>query len=154
MKTAASRKQLEQLADEVYGVTRGVLALRARAKATGPEELSESEFIALDLLTGQETRAVGDRQKQMGIRPAQMSRIVRSLEGKDAGAMVQCSINSQDRRKVDVAMTDVGRDAHGRFRNARRATALQFVQQLNQEDRDVFMRIMRTFRKQLDKQLS
>ncbi|HUT87866.1 MAG TPA: helix-turn-helix domain-containing protein [Thermoguttaceae bacterium] len=153
MKTAASRKQLEQLADEVYGVTRAILALRARSKATGPEELSESEFITLDLLTKHETMTVGEIQKQIGIPPAQMSRLMRSLETKDAGAMVKCAINEQDRRKVDVTITEPGGTAHGRFREARRATALQFLQHLSHDDREVFMRILRSFRKEIDKHL-
>lgn len=154
MKTAASRKQLEQLADEVYGVTRGVLALRARSKAAGPEELTESEFITLDLLTGRESMTVGEIQKQMGIPPAQMSRIIRSLEDREGDALVKCSINEQDRRKVDVTLTEPGRKAHHRYREVRRSTALQFLQHLNQEDREVFMRILRSFRKEIDKHLS
>ena len=154
MKTAASRKQLEQLADEVYGVTRGVMALRARSRATGPEELGESEFIALDLLAEKETVTVGEMQKRIGIPPAQMSRLLRCLETKEEGPMVRCSINEDDRRKVDVTITETGREAHEHFRQARRATSLQFLKPLSQEDRDVFMRILRSFREEIDKHLS
>lgn len=154
MKTAASRKQLEQLADEVFGVVRMVSALRARSKATGTEELSEPEFVALDLLTNRTSMTVGEIQQQVGIPPAQMSRLIRSLEDKEAGALVKCSINERDRRKVDVTLTEAGKKAYERYRHARRSTSLQFLQHLSQEDRDNFMRILRSFREELDKRLS
>ena len=154
MKTAASRRQLEQLADEVFGVVRMVSVLRARSKATGTEELSEPEFVALDLLTNCTSMTVGEIQQQVGIPPAQMSRLIRSLEHKEAGALIKCSINEQDRRKVDVTLTEAGKKTYEHYRQARRATSLQFLQHLSQEDRDNFMRILRSFREEISKRLS
>ena len=149
MDTPASRKQLEQLADEVFELIKLISTARARAEATEPEELSETEFVALDILTKHKSLTVGDIQKEIGILPAQMSRVIRSLENKSSRPMVQCSINEMDRRKVDVQLTDAGRAAHERYQAARRASSLQFLQHLRKEDRDIFMRIIRSFRKEL-----
>ncbi|MCP4247463.1 MAG: MarR family transcriptional regulator [bacterium] len=153
MKTPESRKQLEALADEVYEVTKLIFAARARASATSPEELSESEFIALDLLTKAEAMTVGEIQKFIGILPAQMSRLLRGLEDKGGTALVTSSINPNDRRKVDVMITDAGRGAHERYRAARRRTGLEFLKHMNTDDREVFMRILRSFRQELSKRL-
>ena len=153
LKTAASRKQLEALADEVFGLVKLISALRARSPATGPEELSESEFVTLDLLTRHDTLTVGEIQKQIGILPAQMSRLLRSLEDKNGKVLVESGINPQDRRKVDVAITEAGRKVYDKYRAARRATALQWLQHLDQGDRDSFMRVLRSFREQIAKQL-
>ena len=153
MKTPDSRRQLDALADEVFEVTKLVSAARARAAATGPEELSESEFLALDMLTKTEVVTVGELQKSIGILPAQMSRLLRGLEDKSGTGLVASSINPQDRRKVDVTITDDGRAAHDRYRAARRRTGLEFIKRLDQDDRDVFMRILRGFREELSKRL-
>ncbi|MHC4064314.1 MAG: MarR family winged helix-turn-helix transcriptional regulator [Planctomycetota bacterium] len=153
MKTAASKQQLEDLADEVFDLVRVISALRSRSRATGPEELSESEFVALDLLTENETLTVGVIQKRLGILPAQMSRLLRALEDKNGKALVKSSINPKDRRRVDVALTDAGKAAYDRYRAARRATSLQWLQHLEPEERDGFMQLIRTFRDKIAKQL-
>ena len=147
----ASKKKLDELADEVFEVTKLVAALRARAKAAEPDDISEAEFVVLDLLVRQGELTVGEIQKEVGVLPAQMSRLLRSLEDKSEKAFVQCSINPQDRRKVDVDITADGKAAHQRFQAARRTTALQFIQNIAEEDREVFMRILRSFRSQIGK---
>lgn len=153
LKTAASRKQLEELADEIFGLTKLISVLRARSPSAGPEDLSESEFVTLDMLSQHKTLTVGEIQKEIGILPAQMSRLLRALENKDGKALVESSINPRDRRKVDVAITAAGRKAYERYRSARRATALQWLQHLSPEDREPFMRLLRSFRQQIAKQL-
>jgi CRISPR system Cascade subunit CasE len=46
---------------------------------------------------------VGDIQRLLGVLPAQMSRIIRSLENRDR-PLIACHINPRDKRKVDVVM--------------------------------------------------
>ncbi len=153
MKTEASRKQLEELADEVFEVIRLVAAIRSRSKASGPEEVTEAEFVVLDLLVRHDCLTVGEIQKQLGVLPAQMSRVLRSLEDKDGRVLVQCAINPRDRRKVDVTITEDGKAAHDRFRTARRSTSMSFLKHLQPEDRDVFMRIIRSWKVEIAKLL-
>jgi len=151
--TTQARKELESQADEVFGVTRLVATLRSRMQAKMPEELSEAEFVTLDLLVHQGTMIVGDLQRAVGILPAQMSRLLRGLGEKGGAPFVTSSINSQDRRKVDIQITDAGRAAYERYRTARRTTALEFLEQMGPEDRNNFMRMLRSFRESIDKRM-
>ncbi len=144
---------LNQLADEVFELSTVTATLRSRARRARPEELSEPEFLALHLLAKYSPITVGQIQQQIGILPAQMSRIIRSLEGKGAGPLVRCSINEQDRRKINVELTDAGRVAHETYRAARRVMTIEFLSHLSQEDRATFMRLIRSFRERIAKAL-
>ena len=70
-------------------------------------DLKEVEFLTLSILHQHETLIVGDIQRQLGVLPAQMSRIIRSLEDRDQ-PLIACRINPQDKRKIDVALTPAG----------------------------------------------
>jgi DNA-binding MarR family transcriptional regulator len=61
---------------------------------------------------------VGDIQKVLGVLPAQMSRIIRSLEDRDR-PLIACHINPRDKRKVDVQMTAAGEKALQEYQAAR-----------------------------------
>jgi DNA-binding MarR family transcriptional regulator len=71
--------------------------------------LTEPELLTLQLLTNG-TLIVGDIERALGVQPAQMSRIIRALEGKDK-PMIVCSINPRDKRKIDVELTTHGEKA-------------------------------------------
>ncbi len=102
----------EQLAEAIFAVSK-----RSWARATrDTSELTESEFLALDHLSGVWTATVGDTQQQIQVVPAQMSRLLRRLEG---SGFVTSDINREDRRKVDTTITDAGRAVHGRYRKAK-----------------------------------
>ncbi len=149
MKTEASRKQLLEMANEVLELSNlGALA-RARAKAKGEEaaqHLSETEFLTLDCLVKQGAQTVGDLQKNIGVLPAQMSRILRALEQKSGGPYVICTINPDDRRRVDVSITPEGDHSYTSYRNARLALTADVLAGLATEDRDQFIRILRVMR--------
>jgi DNA-binding MarR family transcriptional regulator len=151
VKSTATHQQLETLADEIFDLVRMVSALRSRG---GSEELSESEFVTLDQLSRATTLTVGEIQKQLGILPAQMSRILRALEGRSPKPYLECTINQSDRRKVDVRITDAGRKAYEQYRQARRSTSMQLLSRLDDDDRHAFMRILRTFRGEISKRLN
>ena len=147
------QEQLNQLADEVFELTTVVAALRSRTRKADTEEFSEAEFVVVNLLANRGTMNVGDIQREIGVLPAQMSRLIRALESKSSGALVRCSINEQDRRKIDVILTDHGCNEHDSYRAARRATTLEFLGHISPKDREVFMRIIRSFRKRISKAL-
>ena len=148
MTNQASKEQLNELADEIFNLTTLVSALRSRAQKPGADEPTEAEFLALDLLVKRGPMTVGEIQREIGILPAQMSRLIRSLEGK-GGGLVKCNINEQDRRKIDVTLSKAGQKAHGHYRTLRRATSLEFLAHLDPDDRDVFMRVIRSFRERV-----
>ena len=80
MNTPQKRQQLAALAEEVFEL--GKLGSRMRAAARTDESastLTETETLALDLLSKQGEMTVGEIQKGIGVLPAQMSRIIRAL---------------------------------------------------------------------------
>ena len=73
-----SQKTLDQMAEEIFELYRLIAIARSRRPA-GPDDLSETEFITLDMLTKEQPLTIGEIQKQIGVLPAQMSRIVRVI---------------------------------------------------------------------------
>ena len=127
--------RLEQIAQDVFEVlTRIGLAAPPRKRQAGG--LKELEFLTLAILQGRGTMVVGNIQRLLGVLPAQMSRIIRSLEDRDR-PMISCQINSHDKRKVDVCMTAAGEKAlldHQAARVGRIAEALRDLPEEAQEE--------------------
>src|SRR2546423_764633 len=96
----------DDVAHELFQVvTHLCLSTLRNRRRTG--DLKEVEFLTLSLLQENGTMIVGDIQKLLGILPAQMSRVIRSLEGRDR-PLIQCRINPRDKRKIDVCLTVAG----------------------------------------------
>ena len=77
------KKSLGPMVSEIFDLYRLIAAARSR-RPSGPDDLSETEFITLDLLAKAESMTIGEVQKLIGVVPAQMSRIVRSWEAQGA----------------------------------------------------------------------
>src|SRR5262249_23099195 len=106
---ASAELRLDELAHQMLDlVTRFCLAVPRGRRRAG--DLKEIEYLTLSLLHEQDTLIVGDIQRRLGVLPAQMSRIIRSLEARDK-PLIACRINSQDKRKIDVMLTVEGRSA-------------------------------------------
>jgi len=146
MPTSDVRAELANMVAEIFELMKISSTARARARAGNPEELTETEFLALDALTRLDTMTVGEIQKQVGVLPAQMSRIIRSLESRGKDALVACAINPHDRRKIDVSITTRGRKAHDAYQTARMSFVTAILNDLTPEDRLEFMRIIRAMR--------
>ena len=140
-----SQQTMDDMVDEVFELTKLVYAARSR-QPSGPEDLSETEFLTLDLLSKEESLTIGDVQKRIGVVPAQMSRIVRALEEQGGKGYVECNINAKDRRRVDVCLTPAGQKAHDAYKTARTSTMYKVLRVLAPEDRVEFMRMMRQIR--------
>ncbi len=141
-------EQLQEFADEIFELSRETWLAQTRAKSKKHPDLTETEFLTLDLLakaTGR-TYTVGEIQREIGVLPAQMSRIIRSLENKGSKSFVQCRINPADKRKIDVTLTPAGREAHRLYREIKLGTIQKFLQALSEEDRAEFMRLLRLIR--------
>src|ERR1700730_1779812 len=94
--------RLEDLAQELFQVVTQIClsTLRGRRRAG---DLKEVEFLTLSLLQDHGIMIVGDIQRILGILPAQMSRVIRSLESRER-PLIECSINARDKRKIDVEL--------------------------------------------------
>src|SRR5438552_14161854 len=92
--------RVEDIAHELFQVVTQIClsTLRGRRR-TG--DLKEVEFLTLSLLQAHGIMIVGDIQRVLGVLPAQMSRVIRSLENRER-PLIQCSINARDKRKIDV----------------------------------------------------
>ena len=152
MDTPEKRRQLEALAEEIFNLSKiGTLA-RAQARKDGSvETLTETENLTLSLLIQNEVMTVGEIQKAIGVLPAQMSRIIRALEDKGGTAYLACSINPDDRRRIDVTITDDGREAYNAYRSARLDSAMRVLAVLEVSEREEFMRLLRKIRDHMSK---
>ncbi len=140
MVASASVTKLEELAHHLFDVvTRFCLTAPRGRRRSG--ELKEIEFLTLSLLHQREKLIVGDIQRQLGILPAQMSRIIRALENRER-PLIACRINAQDKRKIDVALTPAGLAAFQEYQASRVRTIVDMLALLDPDDRDDLQRLL------------
>ena len=113
-----TEQTLDRMAADIFELYQLVAMARSR-RPSAPEELSETEFVVLDILKREQPLTIGEVQKRIGVLPAQMSRLVRSLEAEGGRGCLECKINTRDRRRIDVSLTETGDAAHGAYRDAR-----------------------------------
>jgi DNA-binding MarR family transcriptional regulator len=153
MPTLQQAQQVKEFVEEVFELSKNVWASQSKARNRNQPEITETEFLALDLLARQQPQTVGDLQRQIGVLPAQMSRVIRSLEGKAEGPLIACRINPEDKRKVDVEMTPAGAQAHQAYRQVKLGSIQKMLLSLSDHDREEFMRILRLIRETARKDL-
>src|ERR1051325_3559944 len=93
--------RLDEVARELFEVLTQ-LGLAARRARRGEGGLKEVEFHTLAILLERGTMIVGDIQRLLGVLPAQMSRIIRALEGRPT-PLISCRIHPRDKPKIDVS---------------------------------------------------
>ncbi len=134
MVASGAGTRLEELAHDVFDVvTRFCLEAPRSRRRSG--DLKDIEFLTLSLLYHREPLIVGDLQRQLGVLPAQMSRIIRSLETRDC-PLISCRINLHDKRKIDVVLTAAGRVAFQEHQAARVRVVAAMLEKLSEEDRE------------------
>lgn len=141
-------ESLQEMAEEIFALS--IMASRQRVVSKNQSdaaELSETQFLTLDTLVRGSTQTVGELQRTIGVLPAQMSRIIRSLETGFDSPLIRCQLNQADKRKIDVTLTAAGKHFYDAFRSARLAGTLQILSALPPEDRATFVRICRDIKK-------
>lgn len=141
---------LREMADELFQMQTLGAALRSRSRARGAADLTETEFLTLDFLVRHTSLTVGEIQRQIGVLPAQMSRVIKQLEKREDGPLVKCQINRSDKRKVDVEITKAGRILHKNYKQARIDGMMSFLEVLRKSDCREFMRICRLIRGRME----
>jgi DNA-binding MarR family transcriptional regulator len=138
--SAATGIRLDELAQGLFDAfTRFRLkGPRSRRRAG---DLKEVEFLTLTLLSQSDTLIVGEIQRQLGVLPAQMSRIIRSLEDRDR-PLIACRINPNDKRKIDVALTPAGRVAYQDYQTGRVRGIVSLLAKLPEEDLEDLGRVL------------
>ena len=140
-----NRDTVESMAEEIFQIYRLIALARSRAPIDRGD-ISETEFLALDCLERQQPMTIGEVQKQIGVVPAQMSRIVRALETQGGRGLVACQINAEDRRRIDMTLTSNGKEAYDQFKNNRVKSIRTILDALDPSDRSHFIRILRQIR--------
>jgi len=143
----SASEQLEVLAREIFELTKIAWLTAQRTKPDGRHDLSETEFLALDALEQSGRLTVGDLQRRINVQPARMSRIIKSLETKYDSPLVTCTINREDKRKIDVRLSEAGTSAADAFRRGKISINAEVLRSLSAGDVDDLMRIVRIIRK-------
>src|SRR5205814_3705125 len=116
--------------------------LRGRRRAG---DLKEVEFLTLSLLQEHGTLIVGDIQRVLGVLPAQMSRVIRALENRER-PLIQCRINTRDKRKIDVELTTTGEKALVEYQGKRIRRIAEQLQSLTEDEQDELIRVLHRLR--------
>lgn len=127
-------QRTEEIATELFELMTQVLlsTMRGRRKSG---DLKEVEFLALNILKANGTMIVGDLQRLLSILPAQMSRVIRSLENRER-PLIQCRINPRDKRKIDVHLTPHGEEALQHYEGTRANRIAQRLGTVPEEDQE------------------
>ena len=120
--------------------------LRGRRRAG---DLKEVEFLTLSLLQEHGTLIVGDIQRMLGVLPAQYVAVIRSLENRDR-SLIQCSINTRDKRKIDVELTHNGEKALLDYQGKRVGRIVEQLSNLSDDDQDDLIRALNKLHALLD----
>jgi DNA-binding MarR family transcriptional regulator len=108
-------------------------------------ELKEVEFLTLAILHEHNTMIVGDIQRLLGVLPAQMSRIIRALESREM-PFITCQINPQDKRKIDVTLTESGERALLDYQEMRTQGIADVLRNMPEDDQDELNRVIEKLR--------
>src|SRR6266849_8871035 len=139
MATGTSHR-IDDIAHELFQVVTQIClsTLRGRRRSG---DLKEVEFLTLSLLQAHGILIVGDIQRVLGVLPAQMSRVIRSLENRER-PLIQCSINPRDKRKIDVGLTANGEKALVDYQGKRVGRIVERLSNLSDDDQDDLIRAL------------
>jgi DNA-binding MarR family transcriptional regulator len=141
--------RLDEVAQGLFAaITQFCLAMpRARRRAG---DLKEVEYLTLTLLQHNGMMIVGEIQRILGVLPAQMSRIIRSLEARER-PLIACRINPQDKRKIDVCLTPAGEKALADYRLPRIRGIAELLAKLSDDDLEELHSLLGKVRADLDR---
>lgn len=153
MPTLQQAQELKDFVEEIFAISKDFWVARAAARGRNETEITETEFLTLDLLarSGETPLTVGDIQRHIGVLPAQMSRVIRSLESKGEQPLISCRINQSDKRKVNVELTEQGLKVHQEYRRSKLGGIEKMLQGLTEQDRNELVRILRKVREGIRK---
>lgn len=140
MVATGTEMRVQDLAQNLFDLITQFCLMTPRNRRRGGD-LKEVEFLALSLLHHHEMLIVGDIQRQLGVLPAQMSRIIRALETREH-PLIACRINPHDKRKIDVALTPEGITAFQEHQSARIGSISHLIGKLPEEDLDDLQRLL------------
>jgi DNA-binding MarR family transcriptional regulator len=140
MVATGTEYRLEELAQSLFEILTQLNLSIPRKRRRGAD-LKEMEYLTLALLHDHGTMIVGDIQRQLGVLPAQMSRVIRGLEARDA-PMISCHINPRDKRKVNVSMTPAGQKALLDYQAVRTSRIVEMLRRCSEEELEHLAKVL------------
>jgi DNA-binding MarR family transcriptional regulator len=140
MVTASTGARLEEIAQDLFEVVTHLCLATPRSRRRSGD-LKEIEYLSLAILQDRGTMIVGDIQRILGVLPAQMSRVIRSLESRES-PFIACRINHQDKRKIDVDLTEAGHKAFLDYQAVRVGRIVELLHDLSEEDQENLVRLL------------
>jgi DNA-binding MarR family transcriptional regulator len=140
MVATGTEMRVHELAQHLFDLVTHFCLISSRGRRRSGD-LKEIEFLTLSLLYHHQTLIVGDIQRQLGVLPAQMSRIIRSLETRER-PLITCRINPHDKRKINVALTPEGMTAFQEYQSARLGGICNLLSKLSDEDLEDLQRLL------------
>jgi DNA-binding MarR family transcriptional regulator len=144
MRTSTAAASADRLSQEICDLVTELSLVTPRGRRR-PGDLKETEYLTLALLHERGTMIVGDIQRVLNVLPAQMSRIVRSLESRDR-PYIACRINPTDKRKVDVLLTNDGQKIFSDYRKHRVERILDIIRELDDDDQETLATLLERIR--------
>jgi DNA-binding MarR family transcriptional regulator len=141
--------RIEEIAQDLFEVVTHLCLATPRTRRRA-DDLKEVEFLTLAILHDRGTMIVGDIQRLLGVLPAQMSRIIRSLENR-AVPLISCRINPQDKRKIDVFLTESGAKSLQEYQAVRVHRIVERLHDLPDEDQEDLVRLLDKVREMLER---
>ncbi len=140
--TDNDRSALIETADAIFDLTTRITRARQRSRRTLLPELTELQVLTLDRLAGPGSMPLTELREEVGVLPAQMTRILQSMMSTEAGSYIVCCPNDDDRRRTDVEITALGRRVYNTYRKADREMLLQVLEPLGDRDRRDLARVV------------
>jgi len=147
--SAPRAQRLEEIGQDLYEVITHLRLGAPRRRRAG--DLKEIEYLSLALLQNHRTMIVGDMQRLLEVLPAQMSRVIRSLEARQ-WPLIECRINPQDKRKIDVVLTEAGEKALLEYQEVRVRRIAEMLRSLSEEDQESLLHLLDKVRNSLGNQ--
>jgi DNA-binding MarR family transcriptional regulator len=149
MVATAAGNRLEEIARDLFEVVRH-FALSGPRGRRRDGDLKDVEFQTLAILHERGSMIVGDIQRLLGVLPAQMSRVIRSLEDRP-GPFIACRINPRDKRKIDVTLTDAGARALHAYQATRVRRIAHLLHELSEDDQANLVHLLDRIRGLMDR---
>jgi DNA-binding MarR family transcriptional regulator len=140
--------RIDDIAQELFQLVTQICLSTLRGRRRNGD-LKEVEFLTISLLQDHGVMIVGDIQRILGILPAQMSRVIRSLENRER-PLIQCRINARDKRKIDVELTPSGEKTLVEYQSKRVGRIVAQLSNLSDEDQDELIRALNKLHVLLD----